>query len=264
MGRAKYYFTEVIKIINTYSFSKLSTFHQCKKQYYLNYVLPHDERPPKESNAFAQYGTLCHELLEDFENGKLASYELADKYIDLFDVYVTHKFPPNAYADLYESYFNDGLSFFVNFEGFGDRYKILEVEHGFEEDFGDFILKGFIDLTLMDENTGKIIVVDHKSKSGFKKKELRDHYLYQPLLYAKYIETKFGQWPDILRFHCFRKQKNFDTKFNMADYERAVEWARSTVKEIESCKDWPETYDEFMCSCLCDFRSYCASEKCDE
>lgn len=59
--------------------------------------------------------------------------------------------------DLKESYFNDGVRFFENFDGFKNM-KIIDAEHEFTDDFDDFRIKGFIDLILEDKNTGEITV----------------------------------------------------------------------------------------------------------
>ena len=70
-----------------YSFSKIKTFYTCKYQYYMNYVLPIEQRPKKHENAFAQYGSFVHEILEKFFSGELAEFELTDYYAENFDIY---------------------------------------------------------------------------------------------------------------------------------------------------------------------------------
>lgn len=225
----------------------------------MNYVLPPEQRPPQEPNAFAEYGGFVHEILEDYANGKLAEYELLDKYIEEFDVSVTVDFPPNNFADLRESYYNGGYAYFENFDGFDylvSNAKILGVEEEFVVDFGDFKLKGFIDLILEDEN-GDIIIVDHKSKKEIKTKADKRKYGRQLFLYSKYVKSKYGKFPKELIFNMFRGGTTLRLSFNEADYEEAIEWARKQVATIESTTEWPPTQDQFFCSYLCDFRNSC-------
>ena len=212
-------------------------------------------RPPNEDNAFSQYGGFVHELLEECSLGNLAEYELSEKYIDEFDIAVTMDFPPNAFADLRTSYYNDGLSFLEQYKGMSE-YEILGVEQKFTENFETFKLRGVIDLILRDK-TGNIIIQDWKSKAKFKSKEERDHYGLQVHLYSKYIQSKYGVWPKILRFYMFRKGNIVDIPFTMPGYENAIRWAENTINQIKQCEEWIPTCDPFFCSTLCGFRNSC-------
>lgn len=253
-----------------YSFSRLSSFDECKYCYYLNYVLPNDQRPPNEDNAFNLYGSFVHELLEKYSKGELASWDLLDKYVDEFELQVNKPFPPNSFVDLHDSYYNDGYAFLERFDGFDDEYETLGVEQPFVVDFGDFKLRGFIDLILRDKKTGGIVVLDWKSKSKFASKKEQAEYARQPYLYSKYIFDTYGVWPEKLRFYMFRKDTMVDIPFSQYDYNEAVEWARSQVRRIEYKIDndddgWMPREDlvgkdgqpNFFCSFICGFRNNC-------
>lgn len=247
-----------------YSFSRLSTFEQCPYQYYLNYVMPRDERPPNEDNAFSLYGSFVHELLEKYSRGELASFDLVPIYEDEFDIRVNKEFPPNSYVDLRESYYNDGYAFLESFDGFEDQYETLGVEQRFVVDFEDFKLTGFIDLILKDKKTGGIVVQDWKSKSKFANKKEQAHYARQPALYSKYIYDTYGVFPEILRFYMFRKGTVVDIPFSEQIYNDAIQWAASLVKKIEATDQWipnleidKDGYPDFYCSNLCGFRNSC-------
>ena len=244
--------------MTVYSFSRLSSLEQCRYGYYLNYIVPAAQRPPKEENAFAIYGGFCHKLLEEYANGELAEYELLQKYKDEFDVQVNLDFPPNAFVDLRESYYNGGYAYFENFDGFDylGGTKILGVEKEFIEDFGDFKLKGFIDLILEDDD-GNIIIVDHKSKKELKTKKDKIHYRRQPLLYSKHIYSVYGKYPTRLIFNMFRSGSTCEFPFRMDEYNEAIEWARAQIKTIEAVHEWPPHYDKFYCEYLCDYRNSC-------
>jgi hypothetical protein len=69
-------------------------------------------------NAFSQYGILVHELLENYALGKIddkneyfSTWELNMMLDDLYDEYVTEKFPYNKYKDLSVSYREQANSF---------------------------------------------------------------------------------------------------------------------------------------------------------
>lgn len=49
---------------------------------------------PELDNAYAQYGTFCHELLEKWAGHELMSFELADTFKEGFDRNVLSPFPP--------------------------------------------------------------------------------------------------------------------------------------------------------------------------
>jgi RecB family exonuclease len=235
-----------------YSFSKLSSFHQCKYGYYLTYIA----KEKGIENAFSQYGTFVHGLLERYETGELEVYELCDEFIKGYSDNVTFAFPPNRFVDLRESYFKDGVAYLENFDGF-DEYEILAVEDEFLEDVdGDFNLKGFIDLVLRDSDGG-ITIIDHKSKAKFASKQEQKRYARQLYVYSLRVLRRWGVYPKKLIFNMFRKQKTVEIDFNEADYDESVSWMKSTVSEIRNCKSWNASPDEFMCNHLCNHREGC-------
>ena len=61
-----------------WSFSQLETFETCPRQFYLQYML--DPPIEQDQNAFAEYGTFCHSLLESWAKGEVEKSQLADLY----------------------------------------------------------------------------------------------------------------------------------------------------------------------------------------
>lgn len=241
-----------------YSFSKLQTFHQCKFQYYQSYILDKDDpkRLPKEENAFAQYGTFIHRLLEQYANGEIEVYDLLSKFEDGYQKAVTKEFPPNKYVNLSESYYQQGVDFFRDFDGL-DNYEILGVEDDFTENINDdFLIHGFIDLIYRDP-LGNLVVHDWKSKSKFKNKKEEKDFRKQLYTYALRIYRKFGTYPDYLRFYLFRNQTSVDAPFSEKEFQDTIYWMKETVEQIRRCEEYPPTYDNFFCSYLCDYRSSC-------
>ena len=238
-----------------YSYSRLKAFEQCKYQYYLTYYgKARGEEDRGEENAFSQYGTLVHSLLERYEKKELMSYELLSQYEREYPGAVTYDFPDNNYVDLAESYYNDGAVFFADFDGFGDL-EVVGAEDEFEFEIEDFILCGYIDLILRDRE-GKLIVRDWKSMSALKKKDERQKRR-QLYTYCARVKEKFGRFPDKIEFGLFRKQKLSGFKFDKRDFDETMDWVKHTVHEIRKCTDWSTSYNDFYCSNLCGHRNDC-------
>lgn len=157
---------------------------------------------------------------------------LLDYYDAHFDENVVLDFPPcsgrSGPIDLRQSYLQGGATFFEEFDGW-PSYKVLGVEEKFKIDFidGD-TLTGIIDLILEDKN-GDVIILDHKSKSGFKSKAELTHYGYQPALYTLYVHEKYGKWPNRLAFNIFRKQEIVKLDFTLEFLEEAKNWAAQQI-----------------------------------
>ena len=143
-----------------------------------------------------------------------------------------------------------------NFQGY-DEYKILGVEEEFKIDVDDWLFHGFIDLYFNDEN-GKLIIRDYKSKASFKNKEEQKEYARQLYMYSAYIKQKYGRFPDELQFLMFRKQQEpLKIAFDEEAYEEAFAWARETVRQIREAFDYPPKCDAFYSANLCNHREYC-------
>ena len=217
-----------------------------------------------ENNAFAQYGSFVHSLLERWGKDELAEYELLGEYEDKFFDRVTQEFPPNKYTDLSKKYYDDGVQFLSNFEGV-DAKEILGVEEHFEEPIAaadgrdSFIIQGFIDLIYID-SAGRLVVHDWKSKAKFKNPAEQKKYARQLYIYSIYVKLRYGKFPDLLRFHMFRNSKDVDIKFNIDDYYEAINWMQETVKEIRDCGEFESRPDDFYCQYLCDMRLKCCGE----
>lgn len=278
-----------------YSFSKLKCFGECKYEYLLNYVkccascFYYDpkslscemdyladfdpssdhfqktpcsffEKHPRESNAFAEYGSMVHGILERFAKREVGLEELCELYDLGFASEITSDFPYNKYAVLRDTYYRDGKRFFEGFKGFGD-WEVLGVEDEFteviEDETEDFLLTGFIDLVFRNPQTNGIVVCDHKSKAKFKDKAEAEDYRKQLYTYALRIYHKFGEFPEALFFNMFRKQRKVVFPFDQQQYNDVLSWIKQTVRDIRCCTQYPHSYNDFKCNNLCNFRSTC-------
>lgn len=255
-----------------WSFSRISTYDNCPKCFYLSYVL----KIRKIQNAFAEFGSWCHALLEMYFKGKVEFYELSQLYVDGYTKHIKKKFPKSFRADLAEIYYYDGKRYFDSFEGIPSKYKIVGIEQKINLNIHGYTFIGVIDLILEDE-IGNYIVWDHKSKSKFNSKKERDKYLRQLYLYSIYIEEKYGKPPIKLVFNMFRKGEIVETSFDKSKQIDAVEWFVNTISLIvndqkfidkisknyeENEKDISEfKKDDFFCNQLCGVRKHCERSK---
>jgi len=232
----------------SFSYSKVSSFYNCRLGYYKNYVL--HERTLL-SSGLSEFGTFCHLILEKYARGELQIYELLQYYQDNFFKEIPSSFEisitPTFRKNLFNNYYNDGLNYFTNFEGFKD-IKVLEAEYGFcVPILNRFTFNGKIDLIAEDED-GELIVIDHKSKNGFRSKAEQAKYARQLYLYAYAVAIKYGKLPKTLKFNMFRKNQWVTIPFNQQDYEDALRWLITSVNEILAV-DW----ENFRCEETSDF-----------
>ena len=211
---------------------------------------------PQSDNAFAQAGLLMHELLEGYANSKFYEFELAELHEQYFDKYVQERFPYNAHASLYDGYYDGGLTYLNDFDGFGD-YKILHAEVDEYVRLGDHNLHLVIDLVLEDAD-GNIIIEDHKSKASFKNKQEQKERARQLYLYSLFIMEKYGKFPTELVFNMFRKQKIVRIPFVQDDLTEACDWALGVVNKIQRTTEYPANpASEFFCKEICSFKDSC-------
>lgn len=249
-----------------FSFSRISTYNRCPHNFYLQYI----KRVDQTQNAFAEYGTFCHELLEKYLSGKLMIFELLPEYEDKFTQNVLHDFPPNRYVDLAVTYFEGGQEYFSNFDGF-PQYEVVEVERKVEFKIDKYPFIGYIDLIAKDGN-GDIHIVDHKSKElkQPQKKRWADvevrrstefyEYLRQLYIYCIPIIEQDKIIPKYLCFNCFRKSKFIKMPFDMDDYEESKQWALNIIKDMYADTTMDKKYDnKWFCNVLCGVKEFCPS-----
>jgi transcription initiation factor IIE alpha subunit len=254
--------------------------------FYLQYI----ECKPQYDNCFAQFGTLCHSVLEKYATGELEIYELVDDYMNRFDTEVNQPFPPNKYVDLREKYYNQGHDYFESFAGFDD-YKLLDIEKRFEINmFDKFTFTGVIDLVVNDAD-GNLIIIDHKSKTIFKRKYLCElcsktytietaekrefictkkcngtlvedkseakEFFRQLYLYALPIFEENKEYPKKLMFNFFRDGVMYEIDFNESDLEDTKNWVADTIETIRKDEKFEPKKTDYFCDNVCGVRYEC-------
>lgn len=249
----------------TWSFSRLNSFYNCRYEWKLRYI----DCNKSENGFFGEYGSLIHKILEKYEKGELSLFELNDYYEEHFSESVPHDAPPNKYVDIKQSYYEKGLDYLNNIDLDLDKYEILGVEKEvrFQISGKDFI--GYIDLLLKGKETGKIIILDHKSasiktlKNGKVSKSDQEHvreFIRQLCLYAIPIIEEYGH-VDELWWNLFKDKNWFKMPFNKEDYDEAIKWAEDTLTLIENEKNWFPNPDYYYCNFLCGQRNHACEYK---
>ncbi len=242
------------------SFSQLTTAQECPYQYFLLKMA--GVKP--EENAFAQAGTLAHQLLASWAKGEIPAGELPYQWDQRFSKAVTAEFPHYLASKGYaEKLFTSILTYFQHFDGFSG-YEIIGAEKEFRSMIAGVPFVGIVDLILRDKSTGEIVIVDHKSCSLSSFKKSKDQMYKQLLLYSKHVADEYGEFPRTLRFNLYKEQLIDERPFSKEDFVAARSWAENVIEEMKAkdLTDWFDTKPEyFRCTNLCNCRSQCAYGK---
>lgn len=230
-----------------FAFSKLQLYEQCPMAFKLIYV---DHAVVDDGNAYSDYGTFCHQLLEQWAKGQLLDFMLADAYERGYEQAIKHDFPSFP-AGQWDKFRQQGLDYFTSFDGFGDNYEILSVEQKFVTTFAGYPFSGIADLILKDKTTGDIVVIDHKSKSRSSMEKDLDVYRKQLYIYAHNVMETYGKFPKKLIFNGFRENYVYEQEFDPQVYVKSLEWVGETIHKIENDSMWVVSSSPFYCRNLC-------------
>lgn len=239
-----------------FSFSSLETYAHCPMQFKLQYI----DRVAQLDNAFAQYGSFCHSLLEGYAKGQIPDFALAEEYEKGYDAHVTTAWPPFP-KGMPQKYYDQGLQYFEGFQGFGDEYEILSVEEKFQLDIGGYPFVGLADLVLKDKNTGEITVVDHKSKTSSTMAKDLPTYRRQLYIYAAYVKEKFGVYPKYLKFNLFRENDWVTEEFDIEQFDATMKWVVETIEAILFEADWKVSSSSYFCRFVCGVFCECPAKE---
>ena len=256
------------KKLNSYSYSRLKSFFNCKYYYYEHYYA---KELPEESHGTSEFGSFVHEILEKYGRGELEPFEMLDYYKEHYYENVVSDFTlqmgVDFSRDMADSYYQKGYEFFFFFNGFD--FTFIEVVRNFELPYKNkFLINGKIDVIAKDKD-GNLMVIDYKSKGGWKNKAEKEEYRKQLYFYAYAVKQLYGEYPKKMAFYMFRSDKW--TWFNFKEYEmqEVMDWAESTVEQIESeidfypCTDTlkyepdPAKHFNFFCANFCGIRHLC-------
>ena len=210
-----------------WSFSSVNSYNQCPQGFKYGYL----DALPKIGNAFSDWGSFMHSLLEQYFKGELEFFELSQVYVSAYGENAKCDFPPNKYCDLKDRYFRAGKEYLDEFDGLFEDYQIVGVEQKVKIDIEGRPFVGVIDLLL--EKNGDYVIVDHKSKSSFKSKKELAEYARQLYLYALYVHHRYGKWPIELIFHMVRSGGELiKVPFIKEECDEAERWFLQTIDKI--------------------------------
>lgn len=219
-----------------WSYSSVNTYNTCPQAFRLGYL----DTLPKVNNAFAEWGTYMHALMERYFRGELEFFELSQAYVDGYEEGIKCDFPPNRFCNLSERYYQAGKDYLDKFDGIFNDCEIVAVEEKVKLDIEGRPFVGVIDLVVMDGED--YIVADHKSKSDLKTAKEKAEYARQLYLYALYVHKKYGKWPTKLVFHMVRAGgKLVEIPFVQADCDAAKQWFLDTINAIYADEEFIST-----------------------
>lgn len=194
---------------------------------------------------------MMHEILEGLDKGELMLWDTLEIFEEQFET--IRDFPYNRYVVLRDRYYEQGLDYLGNYE-LDDRYETVSVEENVNVKINGYKFTGYIDKLMRDKEDGKLIVLDHKSKSDFKSKREQMEYARQLYLYAYAVNEIYGEYPKSLFFNMFRFGREVEIEFVEEDMNEAIKWMVDTIDEIKACDEFPVTEDKFFSEELCNFR----------
>lgn len=239
----------------TWSFSRIESFCDCPYRWYLKYL----RKFPEEDRFFSTYGSFMHRLIESYYNGELPKDDLVTQFLCGFSSEVHGDRPA---ATTLEKYIEDGRFYLANFEPF--PYETISVEHEVKFSLDGIPFVGYIDY--LGEKDGEYYIVDHKSRnlkqrSKRKKPTLSDEELDQKLrqlyLYSTAVYNEYGRFPKSLCFNCFRCNTFIEEPFSEDAYYDAVNWAISSIRDIENEEYFVANPEFFKCRYICGVSDYC-------
>lgn len=221
----------------------------CKYCWFQNYA---QGRKDGVNNAFAEYGLMMHEILEGLDKGELMLWDTLPIFEEQFET--VSDFPYNRYVVLRDRYYEQGLDYLGNYK-LDDRYETVSVEENVNVKIRGYKFTGYIDKLMRDKEDGRLIVLDHKSKSDFKSKREQMEYARQLYLYAYAVNEIYGEYPKTLTFNMFRFKREVNIEFNMEDMNEAIDWMVGVIEDVRQCEIFPVTKDRFFGEELCNFRN---------
>lgn len=245
-----------------WSFSRVNSSQKCAYAWYLQYIAGFEPKP----NAFAQFGTVCHETIEKYLKGEIDMFSALPYYQQRYPEIVTCDFPPNKYSDLGEKAYTLGEEYFSNINFDFEKYEILGVERELQFKVGKYPFHGFADAIYRDRETGEIILSDQKTssfkylKDGSVSKTNAEHYLEfrrQLYLYSIPLIEEYGK-VDYLRWNMIRDKRIIKIPWEEKEYNETIKWCIESIERLENETLWlPDKSSNYWCGQICSMSNNC-------
>ena len=171
---------------DVWSFSKLSSYHNCAYAWYLTYVL-HEKG---DDNVYGVLGNSIHDCLELMCKDEMTIEEAKTKFKEDYDMckFLGMNFPTENTEKKYIYDIEHAFDYFEKPKG------RLEEERYIEFEIENKKFRGYVDLIIFDDEKKTIQVLDWKSSSKFSKKDLESHKVFQLILYSMYLEKEYPDY----------------------------------------------------------------------
>jgi hypothetical protein len=258
-----------------YSFSKIETFHNCKRNYYYTYILGQRSG----DSIYTYLGTITHELTQAMLQNQITNKTAVERFMISVDAAEMLELPwiSENVKNNYVSCISHFLESYVPVKN-----NDIQIEDYFEINISGAIIRGYIDIWYRIGN--EIYIIDLKTSTKFSKKDLPKKSR-QLLLYGISMSEKYPNCKIILQFNMMKyvlrngklfernKLEWFDEEpdgiINVAYAEESVEevkeYVKDTIKQINSMNKedmeiWSMDNDptkDFFCKNLCGHRNSC-------
>lgn len=235
-------------------------FEDCPRAWYKKYI---DGYTEKAGNAYSDFGSFCHSLLEKYIKGEYKKEQLLEVYEDtFFDEIQSFSIGKNDPLDKLYDY---GYDYFSNVNIDTKVMKPIYVEENIEFNLGKHKFRGIIDFMYEDEN-GDVVILDHKtseypiSQKGTIKKSKESVMLgYQRQLgiYTIGVLQLQKYKPKYIGWNFIRGGKIYKIPITPEILEDAKTWGLDVIDRIYNEESFAKNKQYFMCSTLCDFRNDC-------
>ena len=162
-------------VSRVWSWSKINTYMTSKYEYLLKYIL-HEEEDRCDS-CYTTLGTICHDTLDAFYEGKMKYEDMIDNYNDGFMTAITiadlkfNRSDAEKNKSIGEKYNENLVHFFKNHTVY--KHNLL-IEKPITANINDNVFVGYIDAVYKDDDDNYHII-DFKSSSIYTGKTLEDH-----------------------------------------------------------------------------------------
>lgn len=222
-----------------WSFSQLSTFENCPWEYKMKYV---DKKRVDNSNVYTDFGTFCHDTVQDFYEKKVSKKDLPKLWANHVEEWENDPFAHQfTTAKVRAGYLENLKHYFSYTDDLVGNHKIANekpVLVNLERNGKKYIFVGYIDTIFKDENGLNLLDYKTSSKSSFSGAKLAEKSM-QLQLYAigehqrtnmpyEEISCKF----DMMKY-CTVHFKQENGKWNTSNQERS-QWVLKMEKKLKT------------------------------
>lgn len=226
-----------------WSFSRFNCYRTSKYEYMLKYVQKVKENNDKMS-AYAPLGTVCHDGIEAYYEGKLSADSLPNEFDDAFTVNIDiaglcfDRCDSTKNENIKTKYYKNLMHYFENFKPMNVTPKLEQFVTVKVTD--DIVFQGYCDCLSIED--GYCIVTDFKTSSIYKGKKAEKESA-QLVLYSEALRQKGFPKDKIKARWAFLKYVDIDCEqVNGKIKTRTVERAEIGNSLQASAKTWLKKY----------------------